>query len=245
MNTGALVVLLFTAVVASIVSAVFGLAGGAILFTVLTWVVSIKEAIPIHSGVQLIGNTSRVFVYIKAIRWDIVARFAILLIPGAYLGGLFFGVLPPLLLEFLVGAFIMTTVLLPKQENKSVNPNIFIGLGFVSSFLGMIVAVTGPFIASFFMFNNVTKEALVGTKSVCQALTQCSKILVFSSVMHFDFYQYTQVLILLGSMAIVGTFIGKKIIGKISDKNYHQLNNLLLGTIALSMMLKAIFTFLF
>lgn len=240
MNSVGLIVLMFTAIVASVISSVFGLAGGAILFTVLTWVVSIKEAIPIHSGVQLISNTSRVLIYIREVRWDIVWRFVLLLVPGAYLGGMFFGFFHPLLLEFLVGTFILATVLIPKPEGKSINLNVFIGLGFVSSFLGMIVAVTGPFIASFFVFNNVTKEAMVGTKSVCQALTQLCKIVVFSSVMKFDFTQYTQALILLGIMAIIGTFIGKRIIGKISDKKYNHLNNMLLGGIALSMILKAI-----
>ncbi|EAY26649.1 sulfite exporter TauE/SafE family protein [Microscilla marina] len=242
MSTGGLIVLMFTAVVASVISSVFGLAGGAILFTVLTWVVSIKEAIPIHSGVQLIGNTSRVLVYIREVRWDIVWRFVLLLVPGAYLGGLFFGYFHPLLLEFLVGAFILATVLIPKPKHQSIHLNVFIGVGFVSSFFGMIVAVTGPFIASFFVFNNVTKEAMVGTKSVCQALTQLSKIIVFSSVMKFDFTSFAFALFLLGFMAVVGTFIGKKIIGKISDKKYNHFNNLLLGGIALSMMLKVILT---
>ena len=243
MSGGILLILVLIAALASCISAIFGMAGGAVFFSALVWAVDAKTAIPIHSGIQLIGNTSRIVVYFKEIQWKIALFFSLLLLPGAYFGSLLFRYFNSQLMELLIGGFIILTVWLPKKNHCGQRHKQFILAGFISAFLGMIVAVTGPLIASFFNREGVRKEKLVATKSFCQGITQLAKVIVFSTVLKFDFQQYTAAFVLLGLASIVGTYIGRKLIGKIKDHRYHQLNNALLIVIGLNMLFKAIYGF--
>lgn len=237
-----LYILLFFAVTfASVFSALFGLAGGTMILAVLTWTLSIKNAVPLHSAVQFVGNVARLGVYYKLVVWKIVAYFIILTLPGAYLGGLCINFLNEKWLELLVGIFILLTIIMPKPHFKNgIRYEVFTLLGFLGSFLGMIVAVSGPFIASFFILNNIKKEEMIATKSVCQGITQITKLIIFASVVQFSFDKFSLLLILLSFAAIIGTLIGRYLIEKINEKTYNLLNNWLLATIAILMITTAL-----
>ncbi|GAB4342354.1 MAG: hypothetical protein OHK0038_22260 [Flammeovirgaceae bacterium] len=232
--------LILGTVITSTLSALFGLAGGTLLFAMLSWALDAKQAIPLHSGIQLVSNSARLIAYIKSVEWKIVGWFSVLLLPGAYWGGMFYGFFNPNITELLVGCFILITVIFPSENKKDTKTWIFIILGFLSSFLGMIVAVTGPFISSFFVLNNITKERMLATKSVCQASTQLVKMLAFSTTVAFDFSQHYMLMVMLGLATIVGTFLGSRLIKKIQDYHYNLLNNWLLSIIAVSMIIKQI-----
>jgi len=240
MSVGIIIFLMAVALLAAVISAVFGLAGGAVFFSALVWVVDAKTAVPIHSGVQLMSNFARIGVYFKEVQWRIVAWFSALLIPGAYLGSLLFSYFNSSLMEALVGIFIIITAFLPDSLPIGQKKSSFALVGFLSAFLGMIVAVTGPLIASFLNMSDVRKEQMVATKSVCQGLTQLVKVIVFATLVQFDFADYLTPLLLFGAISLIGTFIGKKVIGKISDKLYNKLNRGLLIVIGINMLLKAV-----
>lgn len=233
--------LFFAIAFASIFSALFGLAGGTMIMAVLTWTVGIKNAVPLHSAVQFVGNIARIGVYYKLIEWKIVRYFVVLTLPGAYLGGLCVDFFSEKWLELLVGIFILATIVAPKPNFKNgLRYEVFTLLGFLGSFLGMLVAVSGPFIASFFVLNNIRKEKMVATKSVCQGITQIVKLIIFATVVKFSFAQYGILLVWLGVAAIVGTLAGRYLIEKLSEKAYNVLNNWLLALIATGMIVGAI-----
>ncbi len=237
-----LYIFLFLAIVfASVFSALFGLAGGTMILAVLTWTLGIKNAVPLHSAVQFVGNVARLGVYYKLVVWKIVGYFVIFTLPGAYLGGLCIDFFNEKWLELSVGIFILMTIFMPKPSFKNgIRYEIFTLLGFLGSFLGMIVAVSGPFIASFFILNNIKKEQMIATKSVCQGITQITKLIIFASVVKFSFEKFGFLLLILSLAAIIGTFIGRYLIEKISEKAYNVLNNWLLATIAILMILGAL-----
>ena len=240
MSLGTAVFLCAVALLAATLSAIFGVAGGAVFFSALVWLVDAKTAIPLHSGVQLMSNLARIGVYLREVQWRIVGWFALLLLPGAYLGSLLFRFFNAHMMEALVGAFILFTAFLPKALPMPQSKFSFAALGFVSSFLGMIVAVTGPLIASFLTLSEVRKEQMVATKSVCQGLTQGVKLLIFATVVKFDFGPYLPYLLAFGVASLVGTFIGKRIIGRMPNGLYDTLNKWLLIIIGANMLVKAL-----
>jgi uncharacterized protein len=144
-------------------------------------------------------------------------------------------------LELLVGIFILTTIFLPKLFKKMpTNGFFFMILGFLSNFLGMIVAVTRPFISSFFVLNNLGKERVVATKAACQGLTQMMKIVTFATSVKFDFSDFTEILIVLCVASILETFLGKKIMDKMSEKRFNKINSMLLVRISVAMIAKGV-----
>lgn len=251
--------LLFGALFTAIFSAVFGVAGGMMLFVLLTLLLDAKNAVPMHAIVQLVSNFSRVILSLKHIKKAIVWRFVLLTPLGAYLGALIFEYTNPKMMEIVIGSAILAMLyLIPekntkpakkttgaeenKQENKQENTqnyNFFILLGFLSSFLGMIVGVVGPFISPFFIRQNLKKEELVATKAACQGIVQLVKVPTFGFVVAFNYEQYSLLIGLLCVVTVLGTWIGKNLIHRISDKNYHLLEKIILTVLSLFMIGKA------
>ncbi|MCZ6822564.1 MAG: TSUP family transporter, partial [Deltaproteobacteria bacterium] len=81
-----LAVLCVAAFLASILSAVVGMAGGIVLLTVMLLYFEPLIAIPLHGVIQLASNGSRSFIQRAHVRWDLVWRYGILLLPMAYAG---------------------------------------------------------------------------------------------------------------------------------------------------------------
>ncbi len=219
---------------AALVAAIFGLAGGAILFLGLNFFYSAKDTVAIHSAVQLISNVSRISVFLKHIEWKVVGLFSILIIPGVYFGSLLYGYFSSNVLSILVGSSLIASVFIPKVKRSSKRGIRFVLLGFVSSFLGMIIGVTGPITASFFMLNNLTKERMIGTKSMCQMLTHIARVIVFSSAIQFNYIDILPELLILGIVSALATIIGKKVLNKLSTQKHVFLNKgllLLIGAI--------------
>jgi uncharacterized membrane protein YfcA len=71
-------------------------------------------------------------------------------------------------------------------------------------------------------------------------LTQIVKTGVFLISVGFDFGQYQWLLLILCGATILGTFIGRWLMEKISQHRFNQLNRILLSVIALGMWLDAL-----
>ena len=235
-------VLVGAALLGAVLTAIFGLAGGTVFFAIATWVVSAKDAVPLHSITQLMGNFTRLLAFWNNIRWRIVGYFSLLSLLGAYLGSLCFQYFNAQVLEILVGIFVLISIFLPQKSTKNLSNGMVVLLGFASSFLGMIVAVTGPLLSAFFVMGGINKEQMISTKAVCQAITQIVKILMFASVVKFDFSKYGYLLWYLAIATLIGTWVGKKVVSKITEKQFDRLNKIILGLVALSMILKPLFS---
>lgn len=241
MSVSILITLAVVCVVASAISAIFGLAGGMIIFSALTFSVSLTEAIALHAVIQLISNASRIAFSFRHVQWRVAWWFALPTIPAAFIGGVAYSYANPDILEVCIALFIIATIFFPKSLSNAPSSSWwFMFLGFLSSFLGMLVAATGPLIASFFNLNNIRKEALVATKAVCQAFTQVAKMIALSSVVRFDFSAHTDAFISLGIAVVVGAWLGNKLLPYISDASYDRLNNALLLVLALLMIGKIV-----
>ena len=234
-------VLVSAALLGAVLTAVFGLAGGTVFFAIATWVVSAKEAVPLHSITQLMGNFIRLIAFWDSVRWRIVGYFSLLSLLGAYLGSLCFQYFNAQMLEVLVGIFVLISIFLPEKSTKSLSNGMVVLLGFASSFLGMIVAVTGPLLSAFFVMGGITKEQMISTKAVCQAITQLVKILMFASVIKFDFSKYGDLLLYLAIATLIGTLLGKKVVSKITERQFDILNKAILGIVSVTMILKPLF----
>ncbi len=247
--------LLIGALGTAIFSAVFGVAGGMMLFVLLTLSLDAKSAIPLHAIVQLVSNVSRVILSWKHIHRAIVWRFMLLIPAGAYCGGLLVEYSNPKMMEIIIGVSILGMLyLLPDKKDqtqdqtnkdqakdKQNNYNLFIILGFLSGFLGMLVGVVGPFLSPFFIRQRLKKEEVVATKAACQSIAHLVKIPTFGFVVAFDYQQYSWLIACLCLVTIVGTWIGKNLIHKISDQNYHFWEKLILTVLSLVMIGKAVY----
>src|SRR5690242_1577269 len=98
--------------IASTVAAVSGFGGAAILLPVLVWLFGVKEAVPILTVAQLIGNGSRVWFNRKEVDYRVVLWFSLGGVPLAVIGGLLFAKAPLSALTRLLGAFLILIVVI-------------------------------------------------------------------------------------------------------------------------------------
>ena len=105
-------------------------------------------------------------------------------------------------------------------------------LGVVTGFLSIFVGATGPFLAPFFLREDLKKEEIIATKAVCQAATHLMKLPAFLSL-GFDYQPHLPLLGGLILAVVIGTSVGRMLLGKISQQSFLRLFELVLALIAL------------
>ena len=220
-------------------SAVFGVAGGMMLFVILSLFLNAVIAVPVHAFTQLISNFSRVWVSFRLIDWKVVKEYMLLIIPGAFLGSQLYKYFNADYLEIMVGCVIIAVLYFPFKDKVEKFKGMFLILGFVSGFLGMIIGVVGPLISPFFSIAGIKKEKMVATKAACQFFVQFVKIPAFGLLLQFDFTPYLFLILFLILATITGTVIGNRFIHKISDKKYFMIERFVLTALSLILITKS------
>ena len=86
LGAGAFAILVASAFATSILSAIVGMAGGITLLAIMLLFYDPLITIPLHGVVQLVSNSSRAFIQRSHLRWDIIVRYGILILPMGFVG---------------------------------------------------------------------------------------------------------------------------------------------------------------
>ena len=98
------------ALVASTLAVVAGFGGAAIMLPVLVWAFGIRDAVPILTIAQLMGNLSRVWFNRTELSFQVVKWFGLGAVPTAVAGGIVFAAAPAAALVRLLGTFLLLMV---------------------------------------------------------------------------------------------------------------------------------------
>ena len=242
MNATELAVLGVAAFATSALSAVVGMAGGITLLAVMLLFMEPLVAIPLHGVVQLLSNGSRTVIQRRHVRWSILWRYGLLLLPMGFVGLAIARLLAPDLARALIGAFVLVATWRPRwmwlgsRPERSDPGRRFLLLGGVVGLLNMTIGATGPLIAPFFLNLGLTRQALVGTKAACQTAGHLAKLLVFGFA-GFAFLPYAAPLALLGVAVVAGTWAGSRLLDRVSETVFVRLYQTVLSVIALRLVL--------
>ncbi len=213
-------VLAGAALLASTLAAVAGFGGAAVLLPALVAMFGVRDAIPILTVAQLVGNGSRVWFNRREVAVPVVGWFALGAVPLALLGGVLFATAPLGALKRLVGAFLLLMVLwrhIPRAANWRPGVRTFAVIGAVFSFLSALVGSVGPLMAPFFLAYGLVKGGYIGTEALATVVMHVTKLAA---------YQGTAILTLravavglaLGPIMIVGSYIGKRILDRLPER---------------------------
>ena len=86
MDLVTIVFLIFSGFLSSTISGVTGLAGGVVLFSLLTQKFPLEVVIPLHALCQVVANFNRLLVFRNEIDLKKFFFFSLATFPGAYLG---------------------------------------------------------------------------------------------------------------------------------------------------------------
>lgn len=216
--------LMLTAVAlgASTLAAVTGFGGAAVLLPALIVVFGVREAIPILTVAQLIGNGSRVWFNKRELNWRVVAWFALGGVPTGLLGGFLFATAPLPALTRLLGAFLLMIVVWRHLQPRRPRPfpiPMFAVIGAGASFLSALLGSVGPVMAPFFLAFGLVKAGYIGTEALSTVVMHVTKLVAYrrSSIL-----TGTDMLIglALGPIMTLGSYAGKRILDRLPERAF-------------------------
>ncbi|MCP5039884.1 MAG: sulfite exporter TauE/SafE family protein [bacterium] len=229
----------------SILSAIVGMAGGITLLAVMLLFYEPLVAIPLHGVVQLVSNSSRAVIQRPHLRWDLIWRYSVLLLPLGFVGVEISQQLPASITRAMIGVFVLLAtwapgMLLLGTHPEQIDPNRrFFALSGIVGVLNTTIGATGPLIAPFFLNLGLSRFALIGTKAACQTVSHLAKILIFG-VVGFVFSDYLTLLVALCIGVILGTIVGSRILHRVNETWFVRLYKGVLTGIALYLVLSEV-----
>lgn len=227
--------LLLTSFVASFITAALGIGGGGLLLAVMANLVPAAALIPVHGAVQLASNAGRLGLLRSQVHWPALQGFAAGSVAGCILGGLIVIDLPPALVQVSVGLFVIWSVFARPPAWLSRLPWLTGGL---SSLLTMFFGATGLFVAGYTKAHDLPRHAHVATHAALMTLQHGIKVIVFG-VLGFAFGAWLWVVVGLSLAGLAGTFIGRSVLGRITDTGFRRALDTLLILIALRLIWSA------
>jgi uncharacterized membrane protein YfcA len=225
-DPGILGILFVLGVIGFVFSTLAGGGGALILLPLVNILLGPQNTAPVLNLGNLIGRPSRLLLYWKHINWKICMYYVLPALLGAWLGAWMFGVLKIAFLQLLIGGFLVSTLFQYRFGKRSRSFHMplvgFAPLGFVISFLGTLVGAMGPVLNPFYMNAGLEKEALIGTKTANSFFMGLGQLggYTFFGLLEGAYWGYG---IALGTGAILGNIIGKKILSRISISGFRVL----------------------
>lgn len=208
------------ALAAATLAAVTGFGGAAVLLPVLVFAVGVRDAVPILTVAQLVGNGSRVWFNRRELDYRVVGWFALGGVPLALLGGVLFSKAPSPALTRLLGVFLLCMVAWRRfRPGIPVAPPLgaFALIGAGASFLSALLGSVGPLMAPFFLAYGLVKGAYIGTEALATVVMHVTKLVA---------YRGTAVLpassiaigLALGPIMVLGSWLGKRIVDRLPER---------------------------
>lgn len=227
------------ALLASFLAAVAGFGGAVVLLPVLVWAVGVRDAVPILTVVQVVGNGSRVWLNRRDLVWPVAGWFALGAVPLAVLGGLLFAAAPAPFLTRVLGAFLLAAVVYRRTRfgrDARIGLQGFAGLGAAAGFGSALMGTVGPLVAPFFLSYGLLGAAYIGTEAVTALTMHAVKLIVYGGAALLSADAIGQGLAI-GLIMIAGTYLGKRILDRLPARLFPQLVEVVLVISGLQLLL--------
>ena len=204
---------------ASIVSSVAGFGSGMAIIILFSFFMEIKLAVALSGLYFLINNTNKVIVYRKTIDWELLKYLLLGASPAIILGlyafytfsGNFISILLGLMGIYVVAEHFLH--FLPRLKNFT--PPRMIFFGFLWGLLtGTINGM--PLKVMILKWRGLKKHLFVGTSSLMSNSVDLVKVIAYTLMGLLTFQDFLLWAPLFFMVSLLGTFIGKKILDRIS-----------------------------
>lgn len=229
-----------SAVLASAVAAIAGFGGAVLLLPALVWAFGVRDAVPILTLAQLVGNGARVWLNRADVDRRVVGWYSVGAVPLALLGGAAFSAAPLAWLTRGVGVFLIAVVAYrrlaggryPKPSARG-----FAAVGAGASLLSALFGSTGPVTAPFFLAYGLSRAAYIGTEAGATVVTHVFKLVAYGSADLLSAAVLVRGCALAPCM-IVGSWLGKRIVDRASERTFVLLVELTMVAAGLLLILR-------
>ena len=230
-------IILLTVVATSILSGILGMAGGMVLMAVLASTLTISTAMILHGAVQMMANGSRAWFLRRYIRWSILPLYGL----GAAVAVVAFALLAliphPGLVLILVGAFPWLARYSKRLSGLDITqPTTSAIAGVAVTSAQLLAGASGPLLDVFYLRAQLTREEIVASKALTQALGHIIKIIYYGFIVGSLFATEAELaawfVLAAMALAVLGTRIGTWILARWNDRDFQKVSQTIILTIA-------------
>jgi uncharacterized protein len=211
--------------VASVITLLTGFGLGTILTPVFIFFYDVKVAVMLVAIVHFLNNLLRLILFRNDVDLNIVKKFGALSIVGAFAGAylqqyLFSDILTALLGILLI--FLGAVEFLPNKGEYKLPPQIdFLG-SIASGFLGGLLGNQGALRSLYLLNYDLKKEQLVATAALIAVFIDATRLPIYLISYRDSIARNWVVLLVVVSVAYIGTLVGKKLLEKVSITQFKR-----------------------
>lgn len=237
------VIVVAATLVTSVLSGIFGMAGGLILMGLLGWLLPVQSAFALHGVIQFISNAWRAVLHRRYLAWRVLLPFGVgAAVAIAVLSLVAFA--PTQFVLFLGLGLMPILVWIPERwlrlDASRLSHAAVAGL--LSTGLSLVSGVSGPVTDLFFIRTKLTRYEVIATKAVMQAIGHASKVLVYGAIL-LTAESLAEVSIALVGVSIfasmVGIMLGRVGLDRISEAHFRAWRRWLVTAIGLAFLFQA------
>jgi uncharacterized membrane protein YfcA len=209
--------------VTSLLSGIFGMAGGMVLLWLLLLLLPVEAAIAVHGIIQVIANGSRAWFSRAYVDWRILATIVAGMMAAALLL-LIVSYQPDKLVVYFAVGLMPILVWMPKHwlALDAAKPHHALLCGFIGGGLNLTVGLSGPTVDIFFIRTQMDRRTVIATKAATQVISHGTKIAFYANAAVVLTGADWTAIALAAPMAILGTRAGTAILHRMTDANFRS-----------------------
>ena len=227
---------------AGTIGGIVGFGTSIMLMPALVLVYGPRQAVPIMAVAVIMANASRVLAWWREVDWRTTLAYCATGIPFAALGARTLLVLPPGIVEAVLGVFFIAMIPVRRwmaaQDWKLKRWHLAVVGAFIGFLSGIIVS-TGPLNAPFFLMHGLVKGAYLATEAMSSLAVFSAKAVTFRALGALPAESVIDGLII-GSSLMAGAFIAKRYVKQIDAERFRLLMDGLLLVAGLTMLWAAV-----
>ena len=221
---------LIVGLVSGAVSGIIGAGSSIMLLPVLVYQFGPKQAVPIMAIAAAMSNIAKAIAWWREVDWRAFAAFSLPGVPAAALGARTLLVLPPRAVEIALGVFFLAMIPLRRWLHARAFHIGLRGLALAGAGIGFVTGIvlsTGPLSVPAFASFGLVRGAFLSTEAVSSLALMLSKVATFRELGALPGPAVAQGLVI-GASVMVGSFVGKAVVQRVSTNAFHHLLDALL-----------------
>jgi uncharacterized membrane protein YfcA len=229
------------AFLAEVIGTMAGFGSSTILLPISLFFFNFRTALIIVAIFHISGNIGRITFFRQSVDKKLLFTFGVPSVIMTLVGALLVNQIPQAALKFILGLFLIGYVYTFRNDGLVVKPsnkNSLLGgslSGFFAGLIGTGGALRGSFLTSF----KLEKSLYIATASVISLAVDITRIPIYleQGFLPRDLFHYVPILF---SIAITGSYLGKKIVHKIPQKKFRKMVLAAIGLVSLKFIYEGI-----
>lgn len=241
------ILLFLIAVVAFALSAICGGGASFLLLPLLNWVLAAGQVPAALSIGTATSSISRIVIFYRNIRWDIVVWFVPSALPAVYFGAKLLSITDPVLLEFIIGIFLVINLPFIFRSDIKAGTTLTRGkwvlsiIGLATGFLSGLTGAVGLLFNRFYLTYGMTKEQIIATRAANELLLHILKIVLYR-LFGLLTVKAVSVGLILSVAAIASATLVKYLVKFLSEQLYQKIGFIAMVVSGLIMLINSGFT---